>query len=194
MASGDIYLARVQYTFLSQQMENTFYLRQESGVCDASGLNTNLDRVWLPSILAIQSASVTHDQIVTINLDDTGDFDTIITGDSGVRAGEPAPPMLAFGYSTTSTDRILRAGGKRFGGISEADVDTGVADVGVVTALTNLGTVLGDLLENVAETCSWALVLHRPEVISPPADAITVDISSVLYRRVTTQNSRKFPA
>lgn len=194
MAAGDIYRARVQYMYLNQELENVFHYRQLTGVCSSLALANQIDIDIVPAIQDVQNEQTEHKQIIVINLDDTSDFETFPTSGFGTRTGSNGTPFVSWGYLLETTDRKLRSGGKRFGGLSEDDVASGLAEAGVLTALAALGIAMTANLETATASCEWEMVLHREATIEPPADAITVRVDNVIYKRVTTQSSRKFPA
>lgn len=192
MAVDEIFSVTTTYSYLGETMQNRFYYLQTLGPAGAALLGSLIEDDIMPPVQAIQSDDVTYSFIVTLNLDDTGDFDTIAFGGLGQRTGDGMPPFTSWGYKLISSDRVLRAGGKRFGGVSETDVTDGVADAGVITALQGVANVLWIELADGPEDNTWIPVLHRPAVAEPAAPAITVSISGSPYMRVTTQSSRKF--
>lgn len=192
MALGDVFMVRCQYGYLAQRMENRYFYLQTEGSGGAALLGSLVEDDLMPSILSIQSISVVYSFIVTVNLDDSGDFDTISFGSVGIRVGDRMPPYVAWGFKLISSDRIMRAGGKRFGGVSEDDVLNGVAEVAMDAALTGVSTTIAADLVSGPVTNRFTPVLHRLAIEEPPTPAVTVLIDSAPYLRVTTQSSRKF--
>lgn len=194
MAAGDLYNARMQYTYLGQLLENRYFISHITGVGDAGILAGSLNQIYKPSLQAIQNIGVLYTFVVIVNLNDSTDFVTLgITG-NGVRPGLAMPPFTSWGFTLFSTDTRLRSGGKRVGGLSEEDVSAGQADAGIITNLTNMAQVFQDTFQNVALTNTYVQVMHTEGNLATDQNPLTVPLREVSYRRVTTQSSRKFPS
>lgn len=191
MAAGDVFRCRFQYTFDGERMENRYHLLQATGVLGASEIASQLAIDWIPDLRAVQSTGVLYTQIVVINLDDPTDFFTLGLGLAGLRIGDPCPSFVAWGFIFQTTNRLFRSGGCRIGGVSEADMDNGIANGPALGVLATLSAELAATLINAALTDSWNLVLHREPTDPPTLPELTVGISSTNYARVTTQSSRK---
>ena len=192
MALGDLYTLRLQYTFLGKAMENTFFYEQTLGALGASFLASSFEAQLVPEIALIQSSSVTYERIVVVNLDDTGDFHTEAVVQGGSIAGEALPPYAAWGYTRFSTDRRIRSGGLRFGGVAESSQDDGFATAAQVILLDALESELAAEVSNVPGTLKWGLRLHTDGNIATGGSPLTIPVASVIFRRLTTQSSRKF--
>lgn len=191
VAADDLFVVRIQYDYLGKNMENVFFYFQETGTAGAGVLAAAVDTDLIPSIIGVQSDEVTQNQIDVVNLDDPTDFNIRLTGDAGGRVGDPMPAFVAWGFTLETTDRRIRTGGKRFGGVSETDVDSGDASTAALGVLATLTAALEADLENPGQTALWRLSLHTDGNVATSQAPLTVSVGSAPYRRVSTQSSRK---
>jgi hypothetical protein len=193
MAAGDLYSLRFQYESLGVQMENTFHYLQQTGSGDFETLGDEWIIDYVPLFEAVMHNSVDLNRLVIVNLDDSTDFGEVPIGSSGARPGASSAPYQAWGYIRFTTDRKIRTGGFRVGGIDEADVTAGVAEAAALVRNDALASQLESTLENASFTERWNMRLFTAGNPSTSGQRFDVEIDSIEYRRVTTQNSRKFP-
>lgn len=194
MAAGDLYTVRIQYAALFQDMENAFHILQESGTGDSVSLAEAIELNYIPAMKAIQSVSVVYVQTVVVNLDNTTDFATVATSGNGLITGDTMPPYVSWGYTIFSSNTKIRSGGKRVGVPGEASVINGLAIAGIESLLDVLSVVWNSTFEDTPMLNSYKMVLHTDGNTETAGLPLTVPVRSVLYRRVTTQSSRKYPA
>jgi hypothetical protein len=175
-----------------EMMENRFFYELIAGVGSFVSLFNAITDEILPPMKAVQADDLTHVQMVIVNLDDVTDFGTIATGGVGARAGDPLPPHDAWGFTFFPDSRAMSPGGKRVAGPIEADVANGQAAGVAPPLLDTLALAFFDDIPDISGTAVFSPRLHRFATTTPVAPAVTVGIRSVLYRRVTTQSSRKF--
>ena len=192
MALGDLYVLRAQYQMLGSPMENTFFYEQTLGSGGADVLARSFEIQLVPEFALIQSSSVTWEQITVINLDDSADFFTEGVVQVGNQAGEALPPYAAWGFTRFSTDRKIRSGGLRIGGVSEGSQDGGSATAAQIILLTAFEPLVAADVSNVAVTNTWGTRLHTDGNLATGGTPLTIPVASILYRRLTTQSSRKF--
>jgi hypothetical protein len=89
-----------------------------------------------------------------------------------------------------TSDRKVRAGGKRYVGVSETDQSGGIAASGVLAVLDNLADVLNDTFGDVSNI--YKIILYTPGNLATGGAPASVQVASVNYARLTTQSSRKF--
>lgn len=110
-------------------------------------------------------------------------FSPIVTGSSGA---EMLPKFVAYGFQYNRATVGQRSGAKRFVGVNEAGQSNGVPTGVTVGLLATLATALGSTI--VAPSGDWVpKILHKTGV----GTADGHDISGVVFKRITTQNSRK---
>lgn len=194
MPAGDIYLLRDQQIYLGEQCENRYYILHVSGAGPAVQLNIAWRDGPHVNVNSIQSTGVADDQIVSLNLNDPGDFDTLVTVLAGVRIGDPMPPYAAWGFTLFTTNRIVRAGGKRYAGVSETDQNNGVRDAGIVAAQDGLENALNSSFTHAPSGNTYKVTLYTPgnSKTPTPTTPMIVPVATVAYARLTTQSSRKF--
>jgi len=149
MATDDVFLVRDVQTFLGEQMMNTYTYKQRTGSRGAEDLALAWIAGVLPAIQAIQNNGLVHDYVEVINYNDEGDFyvETLGSGFEGDVSGEPLPKFNAWGYRINRATRAVRNGSKRYAGVSENWLASGVpAGTGVVEALEALADTLAPLL------------------------------------------------
>lgn len=191
MAIDDLYFVRVQYGFSGINMENTFHLLQTTGTGNATVLSTVVDDAWIPPMIGVQSTSVTHTQIDVTNLDDPLDFFVLSTGDAGGRVGDPMPAFVAWGFKRRSSDRRISSGGIRVGGLSEADIDDGVANAAALGVLATLTSAFQTTLVDLPTSTNWRMVIHTDGNVATGGAPLNSVVVGVPYMRVSTQSSRK---
>jgi len=192
MAGGDIYKLVTTYQFLGEEMSNVWHYRQTDGPGGVFELFEGFNASVLPDVLDIQSVGVEWLTADIINYDNPGDFGSFSYPGTtlGTRAGEAQPPFVCWAFRLNRTSRVTRNGQKRIGGVSEADVQNGVASSGVLTPLDNAAIVMGTIIDGGFN--AWEPVIVRLTETAPIEPAVVNSISEGVYVRVSTQNSRKF--
>lgn len=103
----------------------------------------------MSAISGVISSATTFQNIVCKNVYSRTDFyDTaLIPAYGGGRSGQPSSPTLAWGFRTNIVDAEIKRGQKRFGGVSEDDVENGGVPSGDhITRLDNLAAKLSVVL------------------------------------------------
>lgn len=107
----------------------------------------------------------------------------------GLRSGDFLPLFNAWGFEFRRANRGERSGAKRLGAITENDVDAGAADATIHPLLVAAAAAMGSPIQIGLVNTWFPVILERPV---PPATAWGFhDLNDVLYKRVTTQNTRK---
>lgn len=194
MPAGDIYSLQDEQSFLGECCMNTYFIKHVSG----SGVAQNLTRAFRDgphvNVNSVQSTAVTDVEISAQNLTDLADFDTRTTLLAGVRVGEPMPPYAAWGFTLFTTDRTVRAGGKRYVGVSESDQSNGTREAGIIPAHDGLENALNSVFEDTVSGDVFKITLYTAgnSKTPTPETPAEVAVASVAYARLTTQSSRKF--
>lgn len=180
----------------SSEVANPFYnmfgyLSVIPVVNEAHVLGDNFESGVIPNIAAVMSNAMEITALEVSELNGTGyDARSFPTGTHpGLRTGEAMPKFVVWGFRYNRSTLDGHSGAKRIGSISESDQNAGVATGSIVSALSTLADNLGaSLFAGIVETW-FPVILSAPEVVGDPWTSH--GISSVSYRAVTTQNSRK---
>jgi hypothetical protein len=182
-----------------EELLNRFYY-------GAAGDNTSLNAVTLAEtffltvvdkLLEILSQELAVTSVYAENLDDPTDFAELAVtspGAIGERPGNYLSSFNAWGYTMGSTDRFIRTGGKRFGGVSEEDVDQGILDPNspvyqtVIDFAGFLDTPMTDAFD---PNGLWQPVLYSPGNTATGGLPWWAAVEPAQYVRLTTQNTRK---
>lgn len=107
----------------------------------------------------------------------------------GAISGDPMPGFVAMGFKYQRLEAGKRSGSKRFGRIAESEVFHGHIDPGFVAAANTLASVLAAPL-NIGITNTWfpEILERKPSGVFPWTSH---PIAGVVYRDITSQNSRK---
>lgn len=191
MAIGDHYRLKLSGNYLGQTIINTFYYENVLTNSTAPFLNLDFLDDILPAIQAVVSDQVTFTDTEVQNLDNPSDFSVSAFSNPGLRAGQPTPPFVAWGYTLYSNNLVHRSGGKRFAGVAEPDIDNGVPVGSVLTPLNLLAIRMGAALPT-GGTAVWRPRIARITYVdSVPSYEWTVCNASA-FKWVTSQNTRKF--
>lgn len=147
----------------------------------------------LPDILAVTSNGVIYNQIEVINLDDPADWSLTTFSSVGLRAGDMLPGFAAWQYEYVRAVRIPNNGRKAFAGVAEGDQAGGSATGTIVPLLATLATTLLADVVGAGSTYITRIWRRAGDYGDPPVafPDTFYDVSAVVYRRISTQNSRK---
>jgi len=195
VASGDLYVVKDHQVGLGQtQVLNVYYYRQILGSENALVLAGRFEQLMLPAVINVQSDAITHHAIEVRNVDDPLDWAnlTLTSLNQGMRGTVHMPPFVAWAFRYNRASLAVRHGQKRIGGVSEQDVDAGLASAGVSANLQALAAAMGANLATVGLENEWEPRIVR--VTGVPGAYVYTDfpVNSVQYVRVSTQNTRKF--
>lgn len=163
-----------------------FYASNEAGKAKACGdVFTSL---VMPAIVASVSNGLQFLRVETTEVTQENAAPHIIDLDDmvGDRSGDQLPVFNGYGYQLDSSTNSFRAGSKRIAGIAEPDQQDGVLVSGMDPIVDNVITQLLGVLTN--EGSNYFPVLAR-EVT--PTTWLVDQLVAGLYRRITTQNTRK---
>lgn len=194
MATGQTYvLLDFQRGVASETIINRYYYQQVSGEGDSASqlIGAYLASV-LPQILAIQNVQVEHYRIEVFTPDNPSDFaaESLTTGNVGERLGDPLPDFVTWSYTLQRPFRSFRSGRKAYTGVSELDQNGGVPAPGMSVLLDELATSLSESILPPGGGYDFvhALVKNLDQPI--PIREVAA-LTSVSFRRISTQSSRK---
>lgn len=173
-----------------QTMENVYFY---GGATNAE-VATDLANAWIDQIFPVwrniivgncQSQSIFVEGLVG-----AADLYNVDLVENGLRTGQQMPPFVAWAFRLNRGARGERNGYKRFGLISETDVEEGSAALGVIDELDSMASILS--AEIGQPVPFWSPLIQRrfenKVELDPPTYWTFNDAS---YVNVSTQNSRK---
>lgn len=188
--NNDVVQITCNYTLDGEAMSNVFYyeLQQDS---DETEILTQFDTEVASNIRSVQSSSLSWQSIKMKNVTNNASEAELTYNPSpiGVRAGEYLPGFSAWGFKLVRSSTATNNGAKRIGGIAESDAQGNVPVAAVVPALEALGTILATPVTLPSVTGDMVPIIYRfPTGTDPEVRNI---IQSGIFKRITTQNSRK---
>jgi hypothetical protein len=200
MAVGDkfvITMSAHQGDDLENTFNNVFAYVGQSGSPNAADLATTFNSGVVTAICDALSSTMLIDTVTVINLDNTTDFFILNSGLGGVLGGEAEPRFVAWEFEYLHADRAVHSGRKSFGAIPTDQVVGNAASVSAVGAILDpLAATLADVLDG-GSASEYAPMIWRRAGTYLVAGVPTAfpdtfyPITTVLYRRVSTQNTRK---
>jgi len=172
-----------------QEVSNVFHFHRSSIAGTAAGLSSGFITNVVPVIQTIMSSAVQLTTLDIVNIEDPDDSSSAIVNAPGLRAADMFSTFAAWGFRLIPSVASLQTGSKRFAGVSEADVNDGVA---VASQLLRLAIVATRLQTPFVQSLvNWTPVIYSDrEILGIPFRRVAT-ISTAAYNWVTTQNSRK---
>jgi hypothetical protein len=194
---GDRYLLtlRGHSNINTQSIQNVFAYELTLGAGGAANLNDAFDANVMPQIQGVTVGDTHFDDLYTVNLDDPTDFHTQVLSVTGLVSGDASASFLVWEFEYLRASRAVNNGRKAIGMVSESSVTGGEADPSILVDLSNLAVTFSSPLSDVGVTTTWTpRIFRRPGtyssgVVAPPGEFFP--IFDVLYRRVSTQSTRK---
>lgn len=194
---GNLLQIIVSGTYLSQQWSNVFYYRVKDNSANKS-LSQFLGYFTLgynDAILPIMHAGVQVRSTEARNLTNGIDIAVGAPVDIfGAVGGEGFPAFVAYAFRYNRETLITRHGQKRIVGVSELRVNAGVANADFLQYLNAAADWMNG---DIGDTGYWIepVILGRYPLGHPDAGKLDLTkvngVSSVVYTRLTTQNTRK---
>lgn len=200
MAVNDRFQLVLTTSYRGALFNNVFGYKQTAGsnAAAAQQLTDAFENSVWPAIRAFLQTTCLAVSLSSINVDNQADYYLLgaagFTTPDGVRTGGESNTFMAFGFVMPRTTRAVRNGAKRFGGISDNDIDGGVATAGVYPALAAAATAMGDTITSTGSNTYQPRIMRRIRTGTAPNYVYEYQdwpMGTPYYRRVTTQNSRK---
>lgn len=191
MAINDTYLVRDLQVQDGEDIMNTYYYQQITSGGNAQDLAEAFYAEIISNMIPFQSNKVTHIGVQVENRADPGDFHllNLTSANVGSTTGDSLPKFVAWGFQVNRSATQRRHGAKRIPGVPESLLE--VEGDPTSTALTALNVFAETLQEDLAGSVG-TYVLRIPRGSFANAGVPTPDPhSGVVFKRVTTQNSRK---
>lgn len=187
----DLYEIKMRQTLLGQEMINLFYYADEDTgdpiTIDQVGVtfrNDVYDEIRKAQVTTVLGVDITTRKVGGINeniLD--------VLGSDGERPGPTLNSFSAWGFKLNRQNIDTRNGSKRFGGLSETDVEGNTP-----------ATLMETILDDVAASLAISLILNSGAILRPAIfrRGSFIDdtwfgtlVSNAIFRAVTSQVSRK---
>lgn len=163
-----------------------------------SSVAAAFDDLILQNLVALQDNSLFHQQLVVTQINAIDNFGVYVpTNDQGLLVESQMPNYTSVGIQLTRSTRETRSGRKRFGGLTEEQVDGNVLTSSAQTNWDTFAGLLADtlvvpvgddpepvIIGNIYDTDTGELL---------PVQAWTYNFlaGAVVQQFLTTQNSRK---
>lgn len=186
-----IHLTHVQ-EYLGQTMMNRYFYF--TSAADSVGILNDLMDVFetavVPLVNRLQVIGASNVRLESYVIEGLSFSVLTLTG-GGMNSGEPSPSWNQLSFLLSRTDRSTKSGGKRIGGISEANM----INNGIFPDPTYEGWI-GDYADILDSTLVGTLSNYVPFLVSfDPLNPGTVrasqPIAGASFSRLSTQNTRK---
>lgn len=193
MAAGDVFQLKDKQLVFAQEAMNVYYYEAGAGDSTAEDVALTWIADVLPSILDVQTSNVTHLSVEVINLDNVGDFHEEVFGTPvpGVIGSDPMPSYVAWAFKFNRSDRTVRNGRKAIAGVAENATSGNNPTASALTDLETAADAMGATLELTSGAFIDPVIYGKP---TPPPSSLplrVVDVASVTFNRLSTQNTRK---
>ena len=187
---GDLYKVIQRFTFAGVECLVRRWYMQRSTLGDALAVATEWDSYVASNMASILSDDVSFKEVDVENINDVADFATVSQAPlSGAVLGDYLPTFNAFAFEFPSPSKNIRAGTMRIPGVTEDAITDGVATPAYAAALLTLAGRLADDLT--PGTQQYSPMLYTPGNAKTLFVPTVFDIAGCIYRRITTQNTRK---
>lgn len=177
---------------ISNPFVNVFGFRSNLVVLnEEKELNDAFEAQLLPDVASICQNLTFFRRIEVYNVSNgTGYYDKNLSPIVvGARSGDNLPGFVAWGFQYNRTTAGKRNGFKRFGLVSESDTTGDGPTAGMAVVLAALATNLATPLKiGLIDTWFPEILERKPTGVYPWTSH---PILNVVYKRMTTQNSRK---
>lgn len=203
-AINDVYQIVDTSVMNGQKVLNVYFYRVQSTTLGANAADvvSAFIATVLPAVVNFQSSSVVHTSIVATNLYDETDAHEELISTPGVADGDPVGTFEAVPFRLVGDNAAVRAGAKRYAGVTEEDqVDGVITDGGVLTILNTLADVLAGAVNyglidaGILIPVIMARILVSQGVYRLPAnqgEAVFSNVTDALFSPlVSSQVSRK---
>lgn len=186
-----VQLTHVQ-NYLGQVMTNRYFYRTSLtiNVPVLEELMDEFNAEIVPLVKRLQHTSVQHISIDTFEVEGII-FATLGISGTGLNTGQEAASWNALSFKLQRTNGSTKSGGKRIGGLSEANIAGNVVDPDP----NYLGWIddYAQAVDNVLSTTSgtWSPVLVRFDPNNPGTVLADQLIAGCSFSRLSTQNTRK---
>lgn len=202
-ANGDVYQVIDTSVVEGQKCLNVYFYQLGSmtlgfGAADVTA--AFVDQV-LPDVVACQNSQVVHTEISARNLFDEADAHTQLVSVAGVDGGDFVGTFEAMPFRLVGDNAAVRNGAKRYVGVTESRVTSGVVDAAPeLAALATLGDQLSTTLDaglldaaRLAPAIIKRLLVGGHYVLpsSPEELVISFIVDALFSALVSSQTSRK---
>lgn len=160
-------------------------------VNEESALSAAFQAQMVPELVKVMHQFQAIDRVQVYNRDNgVGYFDfNYVVPVVGLRTTDPVPDFTTYGFQYNRVNAGDRNGFKRIGIPGEGDLTGNIPSAAMLTILNALATKLGTPLTAGAIQTWFPVVLSRPNIHH--ATWTDYPILNVVFKRITSQNSRK---
>lgn len=194
----DEYRLKLSGNLAGQTVNNIFYYRQGATSGDAGDVINLFVLNIIPKLQAALSTAMTFTDIECINVEDGSDFESVSGSWAGSQAGDYYDTFGAFGFILYPRKANMKSGAKRFAGVPELSVASGVPTATQLVKLDDLATAIGGNLGTaLSGTVFYPAFYSRrciKNVDKKCTSAYTESyelFNGSAFKWTTTQNSRK---
>lgn len=178
--------------YLGQTMMNRYFFNSTAvdSVASIDELLGLVETEIVPKVNRLQVIGVSNTRLDGIVLEGVSFSVLTLTG-GGLNSGEPSPSWNALSFLMSRTDRRTKSGGKRIGGISEANMINNdvFPDPTYEGWLDDYANVLGQTLTGAVDNYVPTLIKFDP---TDPSVILTFQpVAGGSFSRLSTQNTRK---
>ena len=184
---------------LTQETKNIWHYQSVTGSPVASDLASQWLLTVLPSIENISSSEMVYKEVSVTNIATGTDYFTATFTLSGARSGLCTSPFNAWGFILNPGNTTVKAGGKRFAGVANGDLDDGDPSGPIVSLLATCALRIGQAVVTGAGNFRPVLVSVRCNKSGTPLRCNGTfqtptypQINSGTFDVSTTQSSRKW--
>lgn len=145
----------------------------------------------VPKCAQIVSGALSYDQVDVISMNNPSNFASVAINPpvAGGRTGEYMPLYVAAAFQWVRAIRKQRSGAKRFSPVAENDNFNGNVTAAYRALLDDSAAAFQAPIKIGLVDTWFPVILVRPPI--PSGTWTTHSISGVIFRRLSTQNSRK---
>lgn len=181
-----------------QTMMNVYFYKLISALVSGSdqALSQGFEDTVLPLVSAIQSSTLTHVSLDTLNITNNFDISSEPTGVVGlVTASQLATSQLAYTIKLNRPNANIRNGFKRIAGVPESGINANSVEPATLSALQGIANQMAQNIE--VESMGEIIATWQPVLVGRNATGgydlarVYAFTSATAQNRVTTQNTRK---
>ena len=142
--SDPLFEIRMRQTYLGAELINMFYYRENTAQPEIvlEELAEGFEAEVLTAVVTIQNNVLENVDIRVREMGGVTEFVMDTSGTNGDRPGSPSNSFSAWGFTLVRNTTDIRHGSKRFGGVSEDDVNGNSPDVDFVGLLGDVSDAL----------------------------------------------------
>lgn len=176
---------------LDQETINRFYYGATAFVDTIDDFLAAFDGQVVANLIPFMNQNASFTLIEAQGVKGTTVFSQLGISRQGTNGGDCLPPYSSWDFTLVRAGARERNGYKRIAGVGEGNQTNGIANSGIVTALTAGATAMITAVNTTSD--SWTPLVRRTRINKVPVSPAQYwGISNVVYSKIGTQNSRKY--